>query len=429
MRNFIVVWLGQTVSLIGSQMTNFAITIWVWELTGQATALALFGLLTQVPRVLVTPFAGVIVDRWNRKLLMMIGDAVAAVSAIAILLLYLTGNLQIWHLYLAGAINSIFEQLQELAYLASISMMVPKEQYSRASSIGFLASYGSDIIAPALAGVLYAVIGLIGILMIDLATFAIAILTVLFIHIPQPAIAKPEHPTDTNLPQQLIFGCRYIAKYPSLLALLVLESLFWFAHDLGAPLYAPMILARTGNDAKILASLASAAGIGGVLGALLVSAWGGTKRRIHRMLLGMMGAGLSKTVFGLGQMLLIWLPAQFCSSLNFPLLGSSSDAIWLTQIKPDMQGRVFAARRVSILVASTIGYLIAGPLADYVFEPAMMPGNNLAAVFSGIFGTGKGSGIALLYVISSLGLLLVGLSGYAFRVLREVDVESGCGQK
>lgn len=425
MRNFIVIWLGQTVSLIGSQMTNFAITIWVWELTGQATALALFGLLTQAPRVLMTPFAGIIVDRCNRKLLMMIGDAIACFSTIVILLLYLTNNLQIWHLYLAGAINGIFEQLQELAYLASISMMVSEEQYSRASSIGFLASYGSDIIAPALAGVLYAVIGLIGILIIDLGTFAIALLTVLFVRIPEPAHVEPEPFSRANLQQQVVFGCRYIMARPSLLALLVLEMLFWFAHDLGAPLYSPMILARTGNDAKVLASLASAAGIGGVLGALLVSAWGGTKRRIHGMLIGTIGAGLSKTAFGLGQMLLIWIPAQFCSSLNFPLLGSSSDAIWLTQIKPDVQGRVFAARRVSILVASTIGYLIAGPLADYVFEPAMIPGNSLATIFGGIFGTGKGAGMTLLYVISSLGLLLVGLSGYAFRVLREIDVESG----
>ncbi|HEY9820650.1 MAG TPA: MFS transporter, partial [Candidatus Sericytochromatia bacterium] len=351
MRNFIVIWLGQTVSLIGSQMTNFAITIWVWQLTGQATALALFGLLTQAPRVLVTPFAGIIVDRCNRKLLMMIGDAIACFSTIVILLLYLTNNLQIWHLYLAGAINGIFEQLQELAYLASISMMVSEEQYSRASSIGFLASYGSDIIAPALAGVLYAVIGLIGILIIDLATFAIALLTLLFVRIPEPAHVEPEPFSRANLQQQVVFGCHYIMASPSLLALLVLEMLFWFAHDLGAPLYSPMILARTGNDAKVLASLASAAGIGGVLGALLVSAWGGTKRRIHGMLIGIIGAGLSKTAFGLGQMLLIWIPAQFCSSLNFPLLGSSSDAIWLTQIKPDVQGRVFAARRVSILVA------------------------------------------------------------------------------
>jgi len=429
MRNFIVIWLGQTVSLMGSQMTNFAITIWVWELTGQATALALFGLLTQAPRVLVTPFAGIIVDRCNRKLLMMIGDAIACFSTIVILLLYLTNNLQIWHLYLAGAINGIFEQLQELAYLASISMMVSKEQYSRASSIGFLASYGSDIIAPALAGVLYAVIGLIGILIIDLGTFAIALLTVLFVRIPEPAHVEPEPFSRANLQQQVVFGCRYIMARPSLLALLVLEMLFWFAHDLGAPLYSPMILARTGNDAKVLASLASAAGIGGVLGALLVSAWGGTKRRIHGMLIGTIGAGLSKTAFGLGQMLLIWIPAQFCSSLNFPLLGSSSDAIWLTQIKPDVQGRVFAARRVSILVASTIGYLIAGPLADYVFEPAMIPGNSLATIFGGIFGTGKGAGMTLLYVISSLGLLLVGLSGYAFRVLREIDVESGLSKE
>lgn len=188
MQTFIIVWLGQLVSNIGSYMTNFAIKIWVWELTGQASALTLVVFFTQVPQVFIALFAGVIVDRCNRKVLIVLGDTVAGLSTITILLLYLTNHLQIWHLYVTGAVNGAFGQIQELAYSASIAMIIPKQQYTRASSMGSILHYGSSIFAPALAGVLYYVIGLTGILLIDLTTFAIAIGTVLLVHIPQPIL-------------------------------------------------------------------------------------------------------------------------------------------------------------------------------------------------------------------------------------------------
>jgi predicted MFS family arabinose efflux permease len=219
--------------------------------------------------------------------------------------------------------------------------------------------------------------------------------------------------------QELSFGFRYIVERPSLLALLVSVSLFWFAHDIGAALYSPMILARTGNNARILGTILSAAGAGGVLGASIVSIWGGPKRRIRGFLLGMAGAGLSKIVFGFGQALSIWIPAQFCSSFNFPILGSSNEAIWLAKVAPEVQGRVFATRAVIVQLASAIGLLIAGPLADRVFEPAMQPSGFLAAIFGPIIGTGAGAGMALLYAISALGLLLVAVGGYACRLLRD----------
>ncbi|MDF0552720.1 MFS transporter [Kamptonema sp. UHCC 0994] len=420
-RTFLLIWSGQTVSIIGSSMTGFAFTIWVWELTSQATALALFGLFAQIPQLLTTPFMGVIVDRGNRKLLMAVGDTVAGILTITILLLYLRSNLQVWHLYVAVAVNGIFQQLQELAYKASISMIVPESQYSRASSMGSLASYSSKIVAPALAGTLYYVMGLRGILIVDIATFAIAICTVAIANIPQPILTETPRFSLKNIQEEISFGFRYIATHPSLLALLALTSMFWLVHDLSGTLRSPMILARTGNDARILGLAVSAAGLGGIVGALAVSAWGGPKRRIHGFLLGMAGAGLSKTVFGLGVTPLVWTLTQFCSSLNFPLLGSSADVIWLVKVKPEVQGRVFATRSVSLLVASTVGYSIAGPLVDRVFEPAMMPKGSLAPVFGGLFGTGTGSGIALLYASCGLCMLILGLGGYAFRVLRDVE--------
>lgn len=422
MRTFIVIWIGQTTSIIGSSMTSFAVTIWAWDLASQVTALALIGFFTQVPRVLIAAFAGVIVDRWNRKFLMIAGDIVAGICTIAILLLYLTNTLQISHLYVASAVNSVFGHLQWLSYSASLSMIVPKQQYSRATSIDFLASYGAGTFAPALAGVLYHIIGFVGILTIDIITFVIAISTMLFVTIPQPSTTEIQQQDYTGIYQEIIFGFRYIFTRPSLLAILVSASLFWFAHDLGEAIYSPMILARSGNDAGVLGKVFSAAGVGGILGAVIVSTWGGPKRRINGLLLGMIGAGLSKIVFGLTQIPSIWILTQLCSSLNFPLLGSSSSAIWLAKVRPDVQGRVFAARSLIVLLTSAIAYLIAGPLADHVFEPAITSGSGFLGIFSGLFGTGPGAGMALLYVTSAICLLLIGVGGYTFRVLRDVEI-------
>ncbi|MHC5613437.1 MAG: MFS transporter [Nostoc sp.] len=422
MRTLIIVWLGQIVSIIGSSMTGFAFTIWVWELTHQATALALFGFFAQVPQILIIPIAGVIVDRCNRKYLMMVGDTVSGLLTITVLLLYITHNLQLWHLYLAVGVKGTFQQFQTLAFSASVSMMVPKQQYSRASSISFLASSSSTIIAPALAGALYAVIGLVGILMIDITTFAIALLTVLLISIPQPPMTKVGTRSWTSLKQDINFGWRYVAVRPSLLAMLLLVLLFVFGHKFAESLVTPLILARTGNDTKLLGALYSAEGLGGIIGALLVAVRSSFQPRIHAVLLGMVGVGLSQTVFSLGRVPLIWFAAQFFSSLNFPIMGSADDAIWLNKVKPELQGRVFAMRSMVMPISSALASLIAGPLADRVFVPAMKPDGTLAPMLGWIFGTGGGAGMALLYVISSLSMLVVGLGGYAFRVLREVEI-------
>ena len=421
MRTFTIIWLGQMISTIGSRMTVFALTLWAWNVTGSATALALIGFFFLAPSVAIAPFAGVIVDRSSRKQLMMLSDTVVGLSTFAILLLYLIGNLQIWHLYLIAAINGVCNQMQVLAYGVSIPMLVPKQQYTRAVSMGSILSYGSEIVGPALGAVLYYAIGLTGILLIDLSSFAIAISTVWFVHIPQPPMSEMGRQSRAGIWHELAFGFHYIFARKSLLALLLLVSLFGFAHDIGDSLYSAMILARTDSNAQVLASLQAAAGVGGVTGGLLLSTWGGYKRRIHGLLLGMIGAGFSKIIFGLAQMPLIWIPAQFCSSFNFPLMYSCDRAIWMTKVEPDLQGKVFATHITLSRLTPAIGRLMAGPLADYVFEPAMKPNGYLAPSFSGLFGTNPGAGMALLYVICALCMLLVGMVGYAFPTLRKVE--------
>ena len=191
MRTFTLIWFGQLVSTIGSYMTEFALTLWAWEVTGSATALALVGFFSQLPRIPITLVAGFIVDRFNRKHLMMLGDSMAALSTIGIGILFLADGLQIWHLYLAASVNGGFGQIQGLAYRTSISSMVPPQQLTRANSLNSAVHYGSTIFGPALAGVLYPLIGLMGILLIDLVTFGVAIATLLSVRIPQPAPQPP----------------------------------------------------------------------------------------------------------------------------------------------------------------------------------------------------------------------------------------------
>jgi len=338
----------------------------------------------------------------------------AALSTIGIGILFLADGLQIWHLYLAASVNGGFGQIQGLAYRTSISSMVPPQQLTRANSLNSAVHYGSTIFGPALAGVLYPLIGLMGILLIDLVTFGVAIATLLSVRIPQPA-PQPPPEIETRL-AKLTFGFREVWRQPSLRSLLLISTAFWFFHDLGGAIYDPMILARTDGSAQVLASTAAAAGIGGVTGAVLLSVWGGPKQRVTGMLAGFIGAGLSKTVFGLGRSPQIWIPAQFCSSLNFPLLGSSENALWMKSITAEKQGRVFAANALVLQGVSAIAALIAGPLAENVFEPWVTSLGKLPFL-SYLWGTGSGAGVALLYVLTSLGLELVGVLGWFWPAL------------
>ncbi|AFY44069.1 MFS transporter [Nostoc sp. PCC 7107] len=418
LRNFIIIWVGQLVSGIGSQMTGIALEIWAWQITGQATTLALVAFFGLLPSIIITPISGVIVDRYNRKLLMMLGDTVAVLATITLLFLYINNSLQIWHLYVAAAFVGTFSQVQYLAYSASVSLMIPKQHYTSASSLEFLSNHSAIIIAPALAGYFYQVIGLFGIWLIDISTFVIAISSILFLPIPQPVEIEEQH---EDFWQNMGYGLRYLNVHKSLLLLLVINLLFLFAHDLGGSLYIPMILARTGDDTVVLGNLITAAGFGGVLGALIVNKWGGFKDKIKGILLGMIGVGLTKVVFGLGRTMWVWIPPQFLCSLSFTVSGSADNAIWLAKVAPHVQGRVFAARSLLLQLASAAGVLIAGPLSDQVFIPAFRQGGSMVGILGGIFGTGTAGGIAMLYVICSVCMTLVGIAGFSLPLLRNLE--------
>ncbi len=419
---FNIVWFGQVISLLGTSMMGFALTIWAWEITGQATALALVGFFHFGPSVVLSPVAGALVDRWNRKVVMMLSDLAAGLATIVILALYATDHLQIWHLYVAGAFEGAFQSFQFPAYSAAVTMMVPKEQYARASGMLSLAQSASGVFAPMLAGALLAPIGFSGIMVIDIVTFVVAIGTLLFVHIPQPEATAAGREGRGSIWKESAYGFRYIYRRPSLLGL----QLVFFALNLvvmfSMTVRNPMILARTGDNAAILGSVQSIGGIGGVIGGLLLSVWGGPKRRVHGVLIGMVVVSLLGTLpMGLGQGLLLWALAAFAVACAIPILNGSNQAIWQAKVAPDVQGRVFAVRRLIAQITGPLAMLIAGPVADQFFEPAMMPGGSLADTFGGLVGTGPGAGMALMFVISGILGAVVGLSGYAVRVVRNAE--------
>ena len=341
MIGFTIVWAGQMVSMMGTGMTRFAITIWAWQITGEATALALVGFFSFGPAVLFSPFAGALVDRWNRKLVMMLSDLAAGLSTVSILILFVTGNLQIWHLYVAGAFAGTFEAFQFPAYSAAVTTMLPKSQYARANGMLGMVESASQIASPIMAGFLLVVIGLGGILVIDVVTFLTAIGLLMAVRIPQPTTTEAGRRGQGNLWQEAMYGFRYIFERPSLLGL---QSIFLAGNLVGGidlVLVPAMILARTNNNEIILGSVQSALGIGGVVGGLVLSIWGGPKRRIHGLLLSWVFLGMGQVIMGLGQHLTIWSFSHFGMGFVIPFINGSNQAIWQAKVAPDVQGRVF----------------------------------------------------------------------------------------
>jgi MFS family permease len=422
MRAFTVVWIGQLVSLLGTAMANFALAYWAYITTGAATALALVGFFAFAPTMLVSPLAGALVDRWNRKLMMMLSDVAAISSTAVVLLLYSTGTLQIWHLYLTGAFASVFGAFQFPAYSAAVTTMVSKKQYGRASGMLSTAQFASGIFAPILAAALMATpLGIGGILTIDVLTFLVAIGALLLVHIPQPVVTEEGRKSRGSLWKESIYGFRYILSRPSLLGL----QLVFFSINLvgvfGNTVSAPMVLARTGNNAAVLGTVQSVMGAGGVAGSVVLSIWGGPRRKVHGVLMGM-GFGMVGTILmGLGRDLSTWALAAFISLFFIPIINGSNQAIWQAKVPPDVQGRVFATRALIAQVSVPVAMLLAGPLADYYFEPALTVGGSLESLFAAVVGTGPGAGMALMFVIAGLCGVLIGFGSYAFKVVRNVE--------
>lgn len=421
MFGFTIVWLGQIVSVLASAMSQFGLTIWMFQKTESATALGLMQVFFITPFLIISPIAGVMVDRHNRKMMMMVSDLGAGIATTLILVFQWMGVLEFWHLYFASVIYGLGMAFQWPAYSAAITSMVSKEQYGRANGMMSLIEAGPQVVAPLLAGALLPVIELTGILIVDVATFLLAIGALLIVHIPQPARTEEGAQGQGSVLQEAAYGFKYIFARPSLLGL---QMIFFFGNLFMGILFtlvAPMILSRTDNNSLMFGSVQTAGAVAGVAGGIIMSAWGGFKRRVHGVLLGWMFSGVGGAIIGLMGGLPVWIVGIMITSIVSPLVNASNQAIWQAKVAPDVQGRVFSARRLIAWFTNPIAPIIAGTLADYVFEPQMRATTALSQIFGGLVGAGPGAGMGLIIFAAGTLTILAGAAGYFIPVIHNAE--------
>ncbi|MBV6396979.1 MAG: hypothetical protein HFACDABA_02583 [Anaerolineales bacterium] len=421
MFGFVIVWLGQITSVLASAMSQFGLTIWMYDQTKSALALGLMQVFFITPFLLISPLAGVWVDRHNRKLMMMVSDIAAGIATSLIFIFMALGWLQFWHMYFASVIYGLGMAFQWPAYSAAISTMAPKEQLGRVNGMMSLIEAGPGVFAPILAGALLPILGLTGILLLDVVTFLFAIGALMIVHIPQPRRTEEGQARQGGVWKEAVYGFQYIFKRPSLLGL----QLVFFAGNLFSGIafavFAPMILARTNSNSLLFGSVQTAGAIGAVIGGVIMSIWSGFKKRTHGVLGGWIWSGLGLGIVGLTGGLPVWIVGTILAALAGPLVNSSNQAIWQSKVAPDLQGRVFSARRLIAWFTNPISPLIAGALADYLLEPAARAGTGLPGALAWLVGTGPGAGMGLIIVFCGIAAAAVGLAGYFIPAIREAE--------
>jgi MFS family permease len=291
---------------------------------------------------------------------------------LVVLLLELNNALEVWHLYGLAFISAIAGAFQWPAFSAATTMLVPKEHLGRAGGMTQIGEAVSQLLSPALAGVLFVSIGLGGIILIDLFTFLVAVSTLLLVSIPEPVRAVPIPGVKPSLWKEIRFGWDYIMARRGLLLLLLYFATVNFGFGFTNPLFVPLVLEISGPQEAGLAF--SVLGLGSVAGTLIMSAWGGPKRRVYGVLGSGIWAGIAFFFHGVAPLLWVVAVAGFLFNLSMPIMAASSQALWQTKTAPNVQGRVFSVRRLIAQFTAPLGTLIAGPLVDRWLQPAMEPG-------------------------------------------------------
>jgi MFS transporter, DHA3 family, macrolide efflux protein len=419
MRTFFIIWAGQLLSTLGSGMTGFAMGIWVFKKTGSATQFAVIALASTLPAVLISPLAGALVDRWHRKRVMIFSDAASAVATLAAALLFWTGQLEVWHILIISALGSTLGAFQGPAWSASVTLLVPKKHFGRASGLAQMSRALSSILSPLLAGLLMMYIGLHGVILIDFATFLMAVATLIAVKIPQPETTEPKE--RRSLLRESREGWSFIHARAGLLAMLILFTILNFLLSMVNALAVPMILSFT-SEAR-LGAIFSLSGVGMLLGSVLMSIWGGPKNRIHGLLVSLVLIGVGFGMVGLRPTELVVISGFFLTMFCVPFASGSVSVIWRTKVPAELQGRVFATLGMVAMAAMPLAYLISGPLADRIFIPLLLEGGKLAGSVGQIIGVGPGRGIGLMFTLSGLSVILVSLIAYLNPRLRNVETE------
>lgn len=387
---FFTIWTGQAFSLLGSQLVQFALIWWLTKTTGSATVLATASLVGLLPQVFLGPVAGAFVDRWSRRVTMILADGIIALATIALALLFWTGEVQIWHVYLLMFVRAAAGGFHWPAMQASTSLMVPKEHLSRIQGFNQMLNGGMNIISAPLGALLLEVLSIQGILAIDVVTASIAILPLFFIAVPQPKPSYSPEPMEGKLSvwQDFRIGLRYLLGWPGLLLVSVMGMVINLLLTPAFSLIPILVTQHFGGEAFQLAWLDSTAGIGIISGGLILSVWGGFHRRMITTLLGLIIIGLGSLILGLlpASAYPLAVAATFVIGFGIPITDGPIMAVIQDVVSPDMQGRVFTLFGSMVKAMTPLGLIIAGTVADTFGVQTWFILGGIVTGLMGIFG-------------------------------------------
>lgn len=397
MRTFLLLWLTQSFSGLGSAMTGYALVVWSYTQEGSALMTALLMVSSYAPYVLLSIFAGALSDKWNKKATMLVCDTIAAASTVVMLILLRNDMLRIWHLYLINAVNGLMNTVQQPASEVAVTKVLPKKYYQRVGGLRYFSSSLNSILTPIIATAVLGIAGMGAVVAFDLFTFGIAFLTLaLWIHIPQKSGEEEE---KEKLLSSVKKGLAYLQKQRGILELI----LFLAAINLVASIYdaafPAMMLSREGGSEKVLGLVNAVIGATTLAGSILASFVGTPKSRV-RVICNCLLFSMSFENFFLafGRTPLIWCIGGFLGWIPIPLMNANLDAIMRLHVPEQMQGRVYSVRNSLQFFTIPVGYFLGGFLVDQVFEPIMAAQGEGSALVR-LFGSGKGSGAAFLFFV------------------------------
>ena len=405
LHTFLILWSTQAFSELGSAMTSFALIVWSFERQGSALVTALLSVSSYAPYVVFSIFAGALSDRWDKKRTMLVCDTVAAAGTAVTLALLCTGSLQIWHLYLLNALNGLMNTFQQPASDVAVSLLAPKEQYQRVGGLRSLSNSLVTILSPVFASVMFAALGIRAVLVFDLATFAVAFLTLLLrVRIPRP------HATGDAAEGVLASaksGLRFLRRHRGVLDLI----LFLAAINLAASMYnaalPAMLLSRAGGSKTVYALVNACTGAANVLGSVLVSLAPAPKSRVRAICNALLfSMATENLLLALGRSAPVWCLGAVLGWLCIPVMNANMDVLLRSHIPVEMQGRVYAARNALQFFTIPVGYLLGGLLIDRALGP-LMAAQTANGPLVRLFGAGGGTGAAALFLLLAVSGVLI----------------------
>lgn len=422
-KKFLLLWLGQFISAIGGGLTSFGLGVYVFRETGRASAMALVTLLAFLPSLLLSPVAGVLADRYDRRLLMILGDGLSATGLVFILICMLRGEAQLWQICVGVTISSVFSSLLEPAYKATVTDLLSKEEYSKASGLVQLAGSAKYLISPLLAGFLLAASDIKLLLVIDICTLFVTVATTAAVRrgLVSKAAGKA---APASLTREFREGWQAVSGNRGVLILVIMTSVVTLFVGFIQTLFTPMILAFA--DSATLGVTETIAASGMLVTSLVIGMMSIKRGYVKMLSLSLFFAGLFMALFGLRESIPLICTAGFLFFAMLPFANTALDYLLRINIPNELQGRAWGLAGIISQLGYVAAYALAGVLADYVFTPLLLEGGALASSVGGIIGIGPGRGTALLVMVAGILLSISSLVLHRLKSIRTLEDGDAC---